>query len=253
MERPRKVGAWKTGTNFAADEIAPTVVSAGLKLGWDAKRDRYAGYDAGEQVSRAAEKFTLAEQLRTEQLQAQANKLERERAEARAARRAAKRAKRKGSNVGGGGGEDSTSKKAGEDDATGSELGGETDTDASSFSEGEDEGPGKIVRTVEEELKLGGAAVAPSGGQAQMTGWNMRSRENTAKYLLNLDPDSAFYDPKTRSMRENPFKGTGVDPKGLLYAGDNAAMMTLVGETHCFLLLAAVVFRHNSFIALLPR
>ena len=35
---------------------------------------------------------------------------------------------------------------------------------------------------------------------------NLRIREDTAKYLYNLDPNSAFYDPKTRSMRENPFK-----------------------------------------------
>ena len=35
---------------------------------------------------------------------------------------------------------------------------------------------------------------------------NLRIREDTAKYLYNLDPNSAYYDPKTRSMRENPFK-----------------------------------------------
>jgi pre-mRNA-processing factor SLU7 len=33
---------------------------------------------------------------------------------------------------------------------------------------------------------------------------NLRIREDTAKYLLNLDVDSSHYDPKTRSMRENP-------------------------------------------------
>lgn len=33
---------------------------------------------------------------------------------------------------------------------------------------------------------------------------NLRIREDTAKYLRNLDPASAYYDPKTRSMRENP-------------------------------------------------
>ena len=27
------------------------------------------------------------------------------------------------------------------------------------------------------------------------------------QYLYNLDVNSAFYDPKTRSMRENPFQG----------------------------------------------
>ncbi|RNA01181.1 pre-mRNA-splicing factor SLU7, partial [Brachionus plicatilis] len=35
---------------------------------------------------------------------------------------------------------------------------------------------------------------------------NLRMREDTAKYLLNLDPNSAYYDPKSRSMRDNPFK-----------------------------------------------
>lgn len=37
---------------------------------------------------------------------------------------------------------------------------------------------------------------------------NLRIREDTAKYLRNLDPNSAHYDPKTRSMRENPYQGT---------------------------------------------
>jgi hypothetical protein len=36
---------------------------------------------------------------------------------------------------------------------------------------------------------------------------NLRIREDTAKYLLNLDVDSSHYDPKTRSMRENPNMG----------------------------------------------
>lgn len=38
---------------------------------------------------------------------------------------------------------------------------------------------------------------------------NLRIREDTAKYLRNLDPNSAYYDPKTRSMRDNPYKKTG--------------------------------------------
>ena len=33
---------------------------------------------------------------------------------------------------------------------------------------------------------------------------NLRIREDTAKYLRNLNTDSAYYDPKTRSMRDNP-------------------------------------------------
>ncbi|ORY04997.1 hypothetical protein K493DRAFT_275392 [Basidiobolus meristosporus CBS 931.73] len=48
---------------------------------------------------------------------------------------------------------------------------------------------------------------------------NLRIREDTAKYLRNLDPSSAYYDPKTRSMRDNPTKD--IAPENLLYAGDN--------------------------------
>lgn len=33
---------------------------------------------------------------------------------------------------------------------------------------------------------------------------NLRIREDTAKYLRNLDPNSAPYDPKSRSMKANP-------------------------------------------------
>lgn len=54
---------------------------------------------------------------------------------------------------------------------------------------------------------------------------NLRIREDTAKYLRNLDPNSAYYDPKTRSMRDNPYVGTEreVDYKGenfIRFSGD---------------------------------
>ena len=50
---------------------------------------------------------------------------------------------------------------------------------------------------------------------------NLRIREDTAKYLFNLDVNSAYYDPKTRSMRQNPFANTGKDPVETSFAGDN--------------------------------
>jgi pre-mRNA-processing factor SLU7 len=43
---------------------------------------------------------------------------------------------------------------------------------------------------------------------------NLRIREDTAKYLRNLDPNSAYYDPRTKSMRDNPYKGTGKQIEG---------------------------------------
>lgn len=53
---------------------------------------------------------------------------------------------------------------------------------------------------------------------------NLRIREDTAKYLLNLDLKSAFYDPKSRSMRDNPLpKGTN-DFKS--FKGDNVYLNT---------------------------
>uniref|UniRef100_A0A672HCL1 Pre-mRNA-splicing factor SLU7 n=1 Tax=Salarias fasciatus TaxID=181472 RepID=A0A672HCL1_SALFA len=52
---------------------------------------------------------------------------------------------------------------------------------------------------------------------------NLRIREDTAKYLRNLDPNSAYYDPKTRAMRENPHANTGMNPEEVQYAGDNFA------------------------------
>lgn len=48
---------------------------------------------------------------------------------------------------------------------------------------------------------------------------NLRIREDTAKYLRNLDPNSAYYDPKTRSMRDNP--NPAKDPNESSFAGEN--------------------------------
>uniref|UniRef100_A0AAG5DUC1 Pre-mRNA-splicing factor SLU7 n=1 Tax=Anopheles atroparvus TaxID=41427 RepID=A0AAG5DUC1_ANOAO len=48
---------------------------------------------------------------------------------------------------------------------------------------------------------------------------NLRIREDTAKYLRNLDPNSAYYDPKTRSMRDNPTPN--LNPEETEFAGEN--------------------------------
>lgn len=54
---------------------------------------------------------------------------------------------------------------------------------------------------------------------------NLRIREDTAKYLRNLDPNSAYYDPKTRSMRDNPNPSASESD----YAGENFVRFT--GDT----------------------
>ncbi|KAF2366637.1 Pre-mRNA splicing Prp18-interacting factor [Trinorchestia longiramus] len=58
---------------------------------------------------------------------------------------------------------------------------------------------------------------------------NLRIREDTAKYLRNLDPNSAHYDPKTRSMRTNPYQDTGKKPEEVDFAGENFVRFT--GDT----------------------
>ncbi|XP_014665838.1 PREDICTED: pre-mRNA-splicing factor SLU7-like [Priapulus caudatus] len=59
---------------------------------------------------------------------------------------------------------------------------------------------------------------------------NLRIREDVAKYLRNLDPNSSYYDPKTRSMRENPYQQLGGEEgTQLQYVGDNFVRYT--GDT----------------------
>lgn len=63
-------------------------------------------------------------------------------------------------------------------------------------------------------------AVRTTGGGATGTVRNLRIREDTAKYLLNLDAKSAHYDPKSRSMRADPNPDKA--PHEKTFAGDNA-------------------------------
>ena len=56
------------------------------------------------------------------------------------------------------------------------------------------------------------------GRQQSTATRNLRIREDTAKYLLNLDLDSAKYDPKTRSMID---MGAQADQASALVAEDN--------------------------------
>ena len=130
LERTRKHGARWTGKNIQADERIQEV-----KLGWDAKRDRWNGYDPSEYQG-VIDQFNAMEELKKEA--------------------AAK------------GGE----QEDGSDDAA--QYGNDTDLE-------------KQQPTATKQLRL---------------------REDTAKYLLNLDLDSAKYDPKTRTM-------TDEDPAGL--------------------------------------
>lgn len=121
LSRPRAKGARWTGRDIEADEVVQDV-----RLGWDAKRDRWNGFDARQYMS-VVDEFNEMDELRQKALE-----------------------KKKGAEGGGAG-----------------------DTYAEELD------PTKHQSTATRQLRI---------------------REDTAKYLLNLDVNSATYNPKTRAL-----------------------------------------------------
>jgi pre-mRNA-processing factor SLU7 len=149
LSRPRKQGAKWTGRDIQADEAIQKV-----ELGWDAKRDRWNGYDASE-YRNVVEEYEELEAL--------------------------KRHTKKGT--------DGVQDQDGEEES--------------------DDGGQEDARYAEE---------SDMGRQQPTSTRNLRIREDTAKYLLNLDLDSAKYDPKTRSMVD---MGAQADQASALVAEEN--------------------------------
>lgn len=139
LSRPRAKGARWTGKDIQADETIQDV-----SLGWDAKRDRWNGYDAKEYKA-VIDEYSQLEELKKKSLHVE--------------------------------------KKEDEDD--------EREDDAKYAEESD------------------------MGRQQSTATRQLRIREDTAKYLLNLDLDSAKYDPKTRSMVDN---GASLDTAAALVA-----------------------------------
>ncbi|KAH7037487.1 putative mRNA splicing protein [Microdochium trichocladiopsis] len=125
LSRPRAKGARWTGKDIQADEVVQEV-----QLGWDAKRDRWNGYDPRE-YRQVMENYKQMEELRNQ--------------------------------------------ASGKNDTTGDDD-EEADT-GDKYAEEVD--MGKHQSTATRQLRI---------------------REDTAKYLLNLDLESAKYDPKTRRI-----------------------------------------------------
>ncbi|KAI9701708.1 MAG: sla2 Src-like adaptor 2 [Bogoriella megaspora] len=140
LSRPRKAGAKWTGRDIQADERQQDV-----SLGWDAKRDRWNGYDSSE-YSKVVEGYKQLEAMKK---------------------------------------------------ATKSDQDGDSEADQANDEDAK----------YEAETDMG-------RNQATSTR-NLRLREDTAKYLLSLDPESARYDPKTRTMLDG---GTASDKASALVA-----------------------------------
>jgi len=196
VERPRKKGAKFTGSDIKQDEV---VVE--MAFDYAGKRDHWAQYDPSDHTLRIEahekEMEIRIKQHKQEQMGQLAAK-EKERDERKAERRRKRRAEKAN---GGGGGEDDAEE---DDEGDGSDTDGDTDEEG-----GGDDPEGKLDES--EQVNVGTKMNANRNGGAKMSVRNLRIREDTAKYLLNLDVNSAYYDPKTHSMRENPLPGTDHD------------------------------------------
>jgi pre-mRNA-processing factor SLU7 len=195
VERPRRTGARFTGSDFAPDEY----VQADINLSYDGKRDRWNGVDINwhqqkmqDEHKRLAEAKTV---LKAKKLDEEA--MAEEQAEAETAAEPTDPLAT------------ATEKPAGSEEKKKSTKATKPDSD-------DDEEDEEYKYT--DSMDMPGQHV---DSKQRISVRNLRIREDTAKYLLNLDANSAYYDPKSRSMRDNPFDGTNKDPSQVPYLGDN--------------------------------
>ncbi|KAI8835839.1 Pre-mRNA splicing Prp18-interacting factor-domain-containing protein [Chytriomyces cf. hyalinus JEL632] len=205
VDRPRAKSAKQTNKTLAPDEHVSS-----LSLGFDAKRDRWNGYDPNDH-SKVIQDWELvdAERRRIREEEAQKNLNE---------------AAAGGDTAGDGAISSILAGSSSSKPSTGALTAEEKERlekkQLLAILDDEDEGE------KDEDIY---ADAADQIGQkldtkSRTTVRNLRIREDTAKYLLNLDVNSAHYDPKTRSMRDNPNKEK--DPNQLQYAGDNFVRWT---------------------------
>jgi pre-mRNA-processing factor SLU7 len=177
-----------------------TVVDA-VKHGketYDSKRDSYHGYDKHSHNTKLAGKYEERDAMR---------KTLRDKAQANA----------NANNQDNGGGDG-----AQEENIGGNHSDSDSDSDVGSDDSGDE------FKERDEDARVIATRLARQGGvggaQMKVTARNLRIREDTAKYLRNLDPSSAYYDPKSRSMRDNPHPETAAGESQ--YAGDNFARVS---------------------------
>eukprot|EP00539_Tryblionella_compressa_P001031 CAMPEP_0178742114 /NCGR_PEP_ID=MMETSP0744-20121128/5505_1 /TAXON_ID=913974 /ORGANISM="Nitzschia punctata, Strain CCMP561" /LENGTH=648 /DNA_ID=CAMNT_0020395041 /DNA_START=309 /DNA_END=2256 /DNA_ORIENTATION=- len=158
---------------------------------YDSKRDEYHGYDADSHTKKVEKIFKEREEIRRKLREENKQKLK--------------------------------AQEAGQDGEKGKNdkqvvL---SDSDLDSDVEGSDDDSDDEFAQKEEKVFTSRLARQGGVGGAQMkvTARNLRIREDTAKYLRNLDPNSAYYDPKSRSMRDNP--NPELPPEESMFAGDN--------------------------------
>ncbi|WVQ82961.1 pre-mRNA-splicing factor SLU7 [Cryptococcus sp. DSM 104549] len=178
VERPRKRGAKFTNKDIAADEVVQD-----FRGDYDAKRDRWNGYDPASYKT-VVDEYEATEEMRRKFREEEIDK--QTSTDMAAVKKLAKKDK-------------------------------EADDDDFGSSDDEDEDEDKYADAADQVgQKL--------DTKTRVTVRNLRIREDTAKYLINLDENSAYYDPKTRSMRDAPVQG--MNAEDMKFAGDNFERMS---------------------------
>ncbi|GBG91669.1 hypothetical protein CBR_g52748 [Chara braunii] len=242
MERPRKIGARWTNTHIAADEKIEV-----FELDYDGKRDRWNGYDAST-YGRVIDTFMKREEARQRYVKEQELKKKFSSNPSTTATPSLASAV-----SGGGSNTTSSPNKSGSSNCSGGvdisvsaaaqrvgaataavvgssltddrkELvkrvaGIDLDEDSSDSDQEVMQDEARVDESKQMDFAKVEKRVRTTGGGSTGTVRNLRIREDTAKYLINLDVHSAHYDPKTRSMREDP--NPDGDPNEKFYAGDN--------------------------------
>ncbi|GAA5851127.1 hypothetical protein JCM9279_000332 [Rhodotorula babjevae] len=204
LERPRKVGARYSGRDIAQDEVVhdDSKHLNGLQGqgDYDAKRDRWDGYDPA-QHRHVVDEYEALEQARRKLREDEIDKGTAN-AQSTAVAKLANKGKLKG--------------KKGKKNAAAAD-----DDDSDEFGSSDESDGGGSGAEADEDKYAEGADVAGQklDTKTRVTVRNLRIREDTAKYLLNLDTESAYYDPKTRSMREAPNPDVALEDAK--FAGEN--------------------------------
>eukprot|EP01098_Paradermamoeba_levis_P012965 TRINITY_DN5793_c0_g3_i1.p1 TRINITY_DN5793_c0_g3~~TRINITY_DN5793_c0_g3_i1.p1 ORF type:complete len:581 (+),score=216.57 TRINITY_DN5793_c0_g3_i1:173-1915(+) len=195
-ERPRKLGAKWTQSDMRPDEVIQEIT-----LDYDGKRDRWNGYDPSNHTTVVDKYDKIAQerkQQKSEALNAIAGKSE--------------------------------LSKSGDLETEEGEAAAEAKKPKEEEDD-EDEEEDEETRGFKETEGYNNAPITKVDPRTRTTIRNLRIREDTAKYLRNLDLNSAFYDPKTRSMRENP-NPASIPLEEQVYSGDNFVRNT--GEAKKF-------------------
>lgn len=209
VERPRAVSARQNGKNLMPDEYVQD-----LELNYEGKRDRWNGFQADD-YKQVIEEW---EKVEAERRRAKAAEME-ERSKLKERLKTQKKLLKKKRKMRRKQLRRQAEGREDDSDAGDSDTGdSDTDTDTDSDSEAsDDEDLGEKLK----DFDKNSSAVAAKDDKLRTTTRNLRIREDTAKYLLNLDVNSAYYDPKSRSMREDPLRHLKDEEKGTAYRGDN--------------------------------